>query len=79
MGAYAKSIRRGGLYVYRMLSPERATLAIARTRNGTWHISEFKATGNAEVKASTRRSVKSWLGNQTDPQTIFVIDAGECN
>jgi len=62
VGAYAKRIRRGGLYVYRVLAPERATLAIARIRNDTWRISELKAPGNAEVMDSTRQSVESWLG-----------------
>lgn len=66
VGAYAKRIRRGGLCVYRVLAPERATLAIGRTRNhtrkGTWVISELKAPGNAEVMESTRQSVESWLG-----------------
>ena len=64
VGAYAKRIRRGGLYVYRVLAPERATLAIARTRNDTWKISELKTSGNAEVMDSTRRRVEAWLGNQ---------------
>lgn len=62
VGAYAKRIRRGGLYIYQVLSPERATLAIARTRNNTWCISEIKAPGNSEVNDTTRWSVESWLG-----------------
>lgn len=62
VGAYAKRIRRGGLYIYQVLAPERATLAIGRTRNGIWRISEIKAPGNAEVMESTRQSVESWLG-----------------
>lgn len=62
VGAYAKRIRRGGLYVYRVLAPERATLAITRNRNGTWLISELKATENAEVMDTTRLCVESWLG-----------------
>ena len=65
VGAYAKRIRRGGLCVYRVLAPERATLSIARIRNGTWRISELKAAANAEVMESTRRSVEAWLREPT--------------
>jgi hypothetical protein len=61
VGAYAKHIRSGGIYVYQVLAPERATLAIGHYRNGTWRIMELKAAGNAEVMESTRLSVESWL------------------
>lgn len=61
VGAYAKRIRRGGLYIYRVFAPERATLAIVRTNKGTWHISELKAPANAEVMDSTRQSIELWL------------------
>ena len=65
VGAYAKRIRRGGLYVYRVLAPERATLSIVRTRNGTWRISELKAAQNQEAMSVTRENIESWLGKLT--------------
>jgi hypothetical protein len=64
VGAYAKRICRGGLYIYRVLAPERATLAIARNSKGTWRISELKAPANAEVMDSTRQSIESWVLHQ---------------
>ena len=64
VGAYAKRIRRGGLYIYRVLAPERATLAIACTSKGTWRISELKAPENAGVMDWTRQSIESWLASQ---------------
>lgn len=64
VGAYASKVRRGNLYVYRILEPERATLSIARQRNGSWVIGEIKAKDNCEVQESTIQHVKKWLLQQ---------------
>jgi hypothetical protein len=49
--------------VYRILEPERATLSIARQRNGSWVIGEIKAQANSPVKESTIHQITDWLSN----------------
>lgn len=61
VGAYADRVRRGGLYVYRVLAPERATLSIAMQRDHAWIIDEIKANDNNDVQESTIQHVKKWL------------------
>jgi hypothetical protein len=50
----------GYIVVYRVLEPERATVSLARTREG-WRLDQLQATGNSPVRAETRREVERWL------------------
>ncbi len=52
--------RRPGLYLYRVLQPERATLSIIK-RNGAWRIDQLKGPANGPVLSQTRRAVIAWL------------------
>ena len=61
-GSYGQSIERGGLYLYRVLAPERATLSIRRTPNG-WRMEEVKGPGNRAVRAETVAAVQRWLAD----------------
>lgn len=57
--SYAGSIRRGAVYLYRVLRPERATLSVQFTQRG-WRIGELKKKCNAAVSDQTRLAVKMW-------------------
>lgn len=48
-------------YFYRVLSPSRATLAIARGPDLHWRLLQIKGPRNAEVPAPTRLAVERWL------------------
>ena len=47
-------------YVYRVVAPERATLAIRRTRGG-WKIAELSGRRNRAVSSETRTRVQAWF------------------
>ncbi len=60
VATYVKRVTSGYIYVYRVLKPQRATLAIARNR-GRWHIDELKGTCNQPVGQETLQAVTAWL------------------
>jgi hypothetical protein len=67
-------VRRGGLYIYRVLAPERATLAIARNRAGAWRVSELKAAANHPPANSTVAAIRTWLAGGTYSQLWLFPD-----
>jgi hypothetical protein len=60
VGSYVGRVRRGRLYVYRVLAPTRATLSIVR-RDGRWGIDQLEAAANEPVPCATREAVLEWL------------------
>jgi hypothetical protein len=61
VASYAWRVLQGGTYIYRVMAPERATLAIVRGADGCWRRSELKAKSNRKVRASTVALVDRWL------------------
>ena len=57
----AKWVESGGGYLYRVLQPERATLAIARGPDGSWEIQQLLLAENRPVAAGTEESIAAWL------------------
>lgn len=53
-------IKEGATYIYRILEPERATLAIDSFMGG-WSIGELRAAYNANVRGETLCMVQDWL------------------
>jgi hypothetical protein len=51
----------GKLYVYRMVKPERATIAL-RQKNGIWTLDEVAAAGNQPVSKQAHMAIADWLG-----------------
>jgi hypothetical protein len=51
---------QAGLYVYRVLWPERATLSISR-RGKKWFIDELQCAGNRPPSPTTLMAVQEWL------------------
>jgi hypothetical protein len=71
-GAYAPRVRQGGLFLYRVTAPERATLLIARVRMGEWRISELKAAENRPVSDETAAAIHNWLrGGDCQQLSLF--------
>jgi Arc/MetJ-type ribon-helix-helix transcriptional regulator len=62
VGDYARSVGRGERYVYRVLSPERATLSIVRGADGCWQIEQLYRACNQSVSEATRAAIQAWLG-----------------
>ena len=60
IASYARSVKEGNIYIYRVLSPQRATLSL-RHRGGGWVLSELKGKCNRAVTNETIRAVEEWL------------------
>ena len=63
VATYVGRVTSGSVYIYRVLKPQRATLAIVRQR-AWWHIEELKGTCNQPVDQATFQAVKVWLDGQ---------------
>jgi hypothetical protein len=65
---YLDSTARGHYAIYRVLSPERATLQLARSRRcPRWYIAELKGPCNRRVKPSTKAAIQDWLDEARRP------------
>jgi hypothetical protein len=62
VGSYADRVKQGLCYIYRILSPERATLSLARGADGGWEIAQLYRACNQPVGMATRQAVEAWLG-----------------
>lgn len=58
-------VARGHMYLYRVLRPERATIAIA-SRNGSWVIQDLRAKCNEPVAPLTEQLVETWLAEHSE-------------
>jgi PcfJ-like protein len=61
VATYAERVQHRGIFIYRVLKPERATLSIVLTADGDWQIGELKRRSNTAVSPVTRQVVESWL------------------
>ena len=61
VATYAERVQHRGIFIYRVLKPERATLSIVRSAAGDWQIGELKRRSNAAVSPITRQLVENWL------------------
>lgn len=66
VGSYAEIVARGGRYVYKVLSPERATLLIRKCASGQWKIGQVLAPHNKRVEQRTKRAIEAWLSGNAD-------------
>jgi hypothetical protein len=65
VGSYARKAKDGNLYIYKVLSPERATLAIAPGPDGFWRRAEIECAGNHPVSRATKAAVDQWLSRHS--------------
>ena len=63
VGSYSHAVRCGQKYIYRMLKPERATLAISIGRKG-WCLWDIRGYRNAEVQPESFKAAMDWLHSQ---------------
>jgi hypothetical protein len=60
--SYARRVARGRLYFYRMLEPERLTIAIRPAGEG-WALDEVRGSRNREARAASRMLIRNWLSS----------------
>lgn len=59
---FVAGILSNSAYLYKILRPERATLALTRNaENDAWSIHDLRAADNAEVSAATSAFVRAWF------------------
>lgn len=61
VGAYGARVHRGKMYLYRLLTPERATVAVVLDKSGKWQLDEIKSCQNTEVLPDTLYAVLEWI------------------
>ena len=61
VGSYDSRVKDGKYYVYQVLSPQRATLAIVQSADSNWRIDELKTRGNNPASKETLGAVNAWL------------------
>ena len=61
VASYAPRMEKGGIYVYKVLAPERATLEIVRDAGGTWRMGQLLKDHNHPVSTETTIAVDAWL------------------
>jgi len=61
VGSYARRVKGGEIYIYKILSPERATLGITMGPDGFWRRAELGCAGNRPVSPLTAATVDEWL------------------
>jgi hypothetical protein len=60
VATYAEGVAGGGIFVYRVLRPQRATLSLERV-SGRWQVGELLRAHNQPASAATWRAVERWL------------------
>lgn len=68
VASYADEVRCGHVYIYRMLKPERATLAII-SRRGSWWLDDIRGCCNANVQPESLNTVMEWLRSHQSTDT----------
>jgi hypothetical protein len=63
VATYASSIISGGIYIYKVLQPERATLAINYDEDRL-SLNELKAVSNGDATQETLNAIQWWLNQE---------------
>ncbi len=62
VASYASRVKEGRTFIYKVLSPQRATLSIVRSDAGSdWEIGELESKFNTEATTDTEALVQAWL------------------
>ena len=59
----------GKMFLYRVLAPERATVAIKRGKDGLWQVLALKGRGNEPVSHKTEHAVQCWIDDCGKPHS----------
>jgi hypothetical protein len=67
VGSYARKVMGGTTYIYKVLNPERATVAITVGSDGFWRRAELECYCNQPVSWLTEAKVHKWLAPHSLP------------
>jgi hypothetical protein len=68
--SYASAVAEGFVYLYRVLRPQRATVALCYGPGDTWECTELRAACNEPVSPTTAWAVERWLRANRDAKTV---------
>jgi hypothetical protein len=79
---YVVNVLKGTHYLYRVVTPVRATLSMRRTSADTWTVDQLLAAGNQPLAADTRLAILGRLnpgsaGQGTGAMPVALADVGE--
>lgn len=75
VSGYARRVAQGDCFIYRVLTPERCTLAIDLGPHGQFRIMQIRTLRNGPVQRSTERIVEQWLRAHDDPVGVERVRA----
>jgi hypothetical protein len=67
VGSYLDAIRRGDSYIYKVFSPNRATVELGHDKNRQWILRQIKGYCNRDPGMPTVTNVQAWLKNAAYP------------
>ena len=70
VGDYARDIASGRMYIYRLLTPERATVGIMLS-DGRWQLWEISGSCNSRVSDGALAEIQTWLAEAQFQQPPF--------
>ena len=66
VGSHASAVAQGEVFIYRMLHPERLTIAV-RYQHNTWVLDEVRGAGNATPTSNALHLVNRWVAASRNP------------
>jgi len=72
--SYKREIVEGKFYVYRVVSPERATLALKK-KNNIWRLYDMRGFSNRSPSVNAYREVLKWVSNNAPLPLFELVDA----
>lgn len=75
VSAYGSRVAEGECFIYRVLQPERCTLAIDLDAHGRFRVMQIHTVCNGRVQRSTRQFVERWLRTHHDPISVERVRA----
>lgn len=61
VASYANAVAAGRCFIYRMLAPQRCTIALEKDTHGCWQLTEMKLSCNREPSPDAVAAVQQWL------------------
>lgn len=73
---YAPLVASGRVFLYRITSPERATVSVERSPQG-WRITQLRGPSNRAVSRATARKAAAWVESASSSEAEDESDSGQ--
>ena len=72
---YAPLVASGRVFLYRISSPERATVSVERSPQG-WRVAQLRGPSNERVSRATARKAAAWVETASSSEADGPADPG---